>query len=356
MALWRHELAVQNTTVPEVPLQQLANRYTLTASGIHEAAQRAAFEHKIRKGSGGGRRGANAKRGLGVREIERSVRQQIEHSLGMLAEPFSTSLTWDDIVLDDETIERLKEMTDFGRHVRKVHDEWGFSRIDSYGRGLTALFSGPPGTGKTLSAAIIARELGQELFMVDLSRMVDKYVGETEKNIGRIFDEAERSNVVLLFDEADSLFGKRTSVRSSNDRYANMEVNYILQRMEHFSGTSILTTNLPMDMDDALQRRLKFRLTFRMPDADAREQIWQVMMPKQAPLDSDIAWWILAEEFELAPGHIKNAVMRAAFRAAKEQVSISNKLLWDAAAVEYRELGYLVQQDMPEPKANRRRN
>ena len=341
LKIWRDELSkVDSRPRHESALVETAHRYTVTAAAIQAAARRATFDSKLNAAFLNTR--DQSVRGV---DLHRSVRRQIEHNLGSLAEPFSTGLTWDDIVLPQELLSRLREMIDHARDQQKVNEEWGFSRINAYGRGLTALFAGPSGTGKTLCAAIIARELGAELFRVDLSRVVDKYVGETEKNIGRIFDEAERSQAVLLFDEADSLFAKRTGVKSSNDRYANMEVNYLLQRMEHFEGTSILTTNLAAEIDSALQRRLKFRLHFDIPNADDRAMLWQRMIPPQAPIAPGVEWDLIGDEFELAPGHIKNAVMRAAFRAAREDCLIDHELLRDSAIVECRELGFLILDD-----------
>src|SRR5436309_6157026 len=170
------------------------------------------------------------------------------------------------------------------RHAAKVYEEWGFSARHSLAMGVSALFAGPPGTGKTMCASVMARELDMELFRVDLSRVVSKWIGETEKNLGRVFDEAQRSNAIILFDEADSLFAKRTEVKSSVDRYANLEVNFLLQRMEAFSGVTILTTNFEDTIDSAFKRRLTFRIRFEKPDADARGALWEKMFPKETDL------------------------------------------------------------------------
>jgi SpoVK/Ycf46/Vps4 family AAA+-type ATPase len=228
------------------------------------------------------------------------------------------------------------------QYEKVVMDQWGFSRRFSYGRGLSALFSGPPGTGKTMIAGLIAKELGLELFRVDLSRVVSKWVGETEKNLGTAFDEAHNARAILLFDEADALFGKRTEVRSSNDRYANLETNYLLQRIESFEGIVLLTTNRDTSIDEAFRRRLRFRIEFPTPDAAEREQLWRSMIPATAPLDPDVDFTALAERFQMTGGYIKNAAMRAAYLAAtSEPKVISQTVLVKAAALEWEEMGKL---------------
>jgi len=338
-ALWQHHLAGPVSRQPELAYQvpSLANQYVLTPFDVEDAVQQAMMQSGVE--------GADRRRGtLEPEDIHRAVREQIEHKLRALAEPFTTSLTWDDLILPPELKQRLAEIVEYGGNARMVNEEWGFDRLNSYGGGLSALFGGPPGTGKTLSAAIVAREMGYELYRVDLSRIVDKYIGETEKNLSRIFDEAERSRAALLFDEADSLFAKRTEVKSSTDRYANQEVTYLLQRMENFDGVSFLTTNLADGLDEAFQRRIKFRLDFRMPDAEQREVLWRGMMPVRAPVGDDIQWLKLARTFEMAPGHIKNAVVRAAFMAARDRHVIDHAVLWKAAVIEYRELGNLIRE------------
>ena len=194
-------------------------------------------------------------------------------------------------------------------------------------------------------AGIIARELEMDLYKIDLSRVVSKYVGETEKNLARIFDEASQSHSVLLFDEADSMFSKRTEVKSATDRYANLEVNYLLQRMEDFEGVTILTTNFESGLDDAFKRRLRFRIKFPAPDVEARKDLWRKMLPAAAERSGDIRFEELAWDYELTGGHIKNAVLRAAFAAAQRGGGISHDDLKNAGAQECREIGKLVRED-----------
>ncbi len=269
------------------------------------------------------------------------LRARIDHALDSVADPVETTLGWQDVVLPDEVRDSLEEIRAQARHRTRVFDEWGFRRKMAYGRGLACLFSGPPGTGKTMMAGIIANDLGRVLYRVDLSRIVSKWVGETEKNLARVFDEAERAQVILFFDEADSLFSKRTEVKGANDRFANMEVNYLLQRMEQYDGMSILTTNFERSIDDAFKRRLKFRVHFPMPDAEQRAELWQRMVPEQMAIADDIRWASLGKQFKFSGGSIKNAVLRAAFYAADGEGVLTHALLNKAADAERREMGRL---------------
>jgi SpoVK/Ycf46/Vps4 family AAA+-type ATPase len=192
-------------------------------------------------------------------------------------------------------------------------------------------------------AGLIARELGLELYQIDLSRVLSKWIGETEKNLAKVFDAAETGHVVLLFDEADALMGKRTAdVKSSNDRYANIETNYILQRLEQFHGVAILTSNLESSIDPALSRRLSFELRFPFPDEEQRAEIWRRMLPAELPVEGEIDFMKLATRFELAGGHIRNIVLRAAYLAAADDTALTEAHLLRAAEYEYRDHGMLI--------------
>lgn len=275
-------------------------------------------------------------------EFDLAVRRQIRTNLSALATPVTTTHRWEDLILEEEQRQVIEEILAHARHRTRVFEEWGFSRkIGGRGRGLSCLFSGPPGTGKTMSATLIAKELGLDLYQVDLSRIVDKYVGETEKNLARLFDEASRVPVVLLFDEADSLFATRTKVESSNDRYANLEVNFLLQRMESHDGICILTTNLGTGIDEAFKRRLRFRLHFDMPGPEQRERLWRQMVPPGCEVADDVDWTRLARRWEMSGAIIRNAVLRAAFLAAARGGPLTNELLTQAARSELMELGRL---------------
>jgi SpoVK/Ycf46/Vps4 family AAA+-type ATPase len=219
----------------------------------------------------------------------------------------------------------------------KVYEEWGFeSSTASRGLGITALFSGPSGTGKTMAAEILASELHLDLFRIDLSAVVSKYIGETEKNLRKVFDAAEDSGAVLCFDEADALFGKRTEVRDSHDRYANVEVNYLLQRMENYRGLAVLTTNMKNAIDQAFMRRIGFIVNFPFPDERSREEIWKHVFPSCTPTDS-IDFSRLAR-LNISGGNIRNIALNSAFLAADECVPVNMKHIEHAVQTEYAKL------------------
>jgi len=270
------------------------------------------------------------------------VRRRLSHQLGALADVVRTTLDWKDVILSDDIYERVIEFLNFARHRQSVMRDMGFGRKLAYGRGLSAMFSGPPGTGKTMICTLLAKELGMELYRIDLSQVVNKYIGETEKNLAKIFDEAETSHAVLFFDEADSLFAKRTDVKSSNDRYANLEVNYLLQRMETFDGVTLLATNLEQGLDDAFKRRVRFSILFELPEEAERKKLWISMFPPKVPLEPDIDWDLMAKRFEMAGGYIKKAALRAALVAAEARRPITTADLLEAARQEYREMGRII--------------
>jgi SpoVK/Ycf46/Vps4 family AAA+-type ATPase len=223
-----------------------------------------------------------------------------------------------------------------------VLGEWGFDRKLSLGKGLNALFAGPSGTGKTMAAEVIADDLGLDLYKIDLSTVVSKYVGETEKNLERIFRAARNSNAILFFDEADALFGKRSEVRDAHDRYANVEISYLLQKMEEYDGLVVLTSNLSKNMDEAFMRRMHFTVEFPYPEEDARRRIWEIVLPDEAPLAPDIDFGLLAERYRLTGGNIRNVALTAAFLAARDSEVIGmDHLLW-ATRREFQKMGRLA--------------
>ena len=279
--------------------------------------------------------------------------EHIKHAIGSeLAERFrgignriDKHERWEDLVLSPETQDAVTELISRVRNSRMVVEQWGFGNKLAKGLGLSALFSGEPGTGKTMVAALIAAELGLQLYQIDLSSLVSKYIGETEKNLARAFDAAEAGHAVLLFDEADALFGKRTSdVKSATDRYANMETNYLLQRIERFSGVAILTTNLLTSMDPAFQRRIAVHVRFDLPDEDARAELWERMLPGNAPRAGSIDFHSLGRSYKFSGGYIRNAVLRAAYLAAAEGKSIAMDHLRRAADLEAWEMGRVAGQ------------
>lgn len=278
-------------------------------------------------------------------QLRAVITSSLNKGLQGIAERVTTTFAWKDLILPDKVLSALMEILTFARYRRKVFDEWGFGAKLPYGKANSCLFTGPPGTGKTMAAGVIARDLGMDLFRVDLSQVMSKWVGETEKNLARIFDEASRGHALLLFDEADSLFAKRTEVKTSNDHHNNLQVNYLLQRIETFEGVAVLTTNLADSIDDAFERRIKLRVEFPMPDAKTRAVLWSSLLPKGDQVDPNIDFARLGECFEIAGGHIKNAVMRAAFNAAEAGTPITTMLLEQAGISEMRGMGKLVRVD-----------
>jgi SpoVK/Ycf46/Vps4 family AAA+-type ATPase len=284
-------------------------------------------------------------------DLLEASRHQLQHDLKSLATRVDKTYRWEDLVISVDGYHALLEMISYAKNAERVYEGWGFGAKHSVAGGISALFSGPPGTGKTMCAGVIARELDMELFRVDLSRVVSKWIGETEKNLARVFDEAQRSNAVVLFDEADSLFAKRTEVKSSVDRYANLEVNFLLQRMETFNGITILTTNFEDTIDSAFKRRLTFRVRFEKPDAEARGALWEKMFPEAAELTADVDFGELGRRYEVSGGNIRNAAIRAAFLAASEGHPIDMDTLTRATLREAREMGVLIAEPRPSPPA-----
>jgi SpoVK/Ycf46/Vps4 family AAA+-type ATPase len=249
-------------------------------------------------------------------DVFEACRAQSRERIGDLARQVEPIHGWEDIVLPEEQTRQLREVAAHVEHRGTVYSEWGFEERFNLGTGVNVLFAGPSGTGKTMAAEVIAGDAGLDLYKVDLASVVSKYIGETETNIGRVFDEAEASNAVLFFDEADALFGERSEVSDAHDRYANVEVDYLLERMEEHDGVVLLATNLAENMDDAFQRRINLTVEFPIPDRSARERIWRGMFPAATPV-GDLDWEFLSE-FELTGGSIKNAALTAAFLAADE--------------------------------------
>lgn len=253
-----------------------------------------------------------------------------------LAQRIPATSTWADLVLPDTQRQILHDVAAHLRQRAKVYTQWGFAAKSHRGLGISALFAGPSGTGKTTAAEVLAGELNLDLYRIDLSAVVSKYIGETEKNLRRIFDAAEVGGVILLFDEADSLFGKRSDVKDSHDRYANMEVSYLLQRIEAYQGLAILTTNLKNSIDTAFLRRLRFVVQFPFPDAAQRTEIWRRMFPTHTPTQ-DLDFKKLAK-LSVAGGNIRNIALNAAFIAADANEPVQMKHLLQAAQGEYLKL------------------
>lgn len=256
--------------------------------------------------------------------------------LDILAQRLNAKATWENIVLPSEETSLLQQIADQVKQRSKVYQEWGFENRMNRGLGISALFAGESGTGKTMAAEVIANELRLNLYRIDLSAVVSKYIGETEKNLRRLFDAAEDGGAILFFDEADALFGKRSEVKDSHDRYANIEINYLLQRMEAFRGLAILATNMRNALDNAFVRRLRFIVNFQFPNPSERQKIWQKVFPKEVPIENlDFA---RLARLNLTGGSIHNIALNAAFLAAQQGTGVTMPLVLQSARAEFRKL------------------
>ena len=266
----------------------------------------------------------------------RTCRDFVRPRLDSLAQRLDPKATWDDLVLPEEQTALLRQIVGQVRERHKVYDQWGFAEVMNRGFGISAMFVGESGTGKTMAAEVIANDLGLNLYRIDLSAVVNKYIGETEKNLRKLFDAAERGGAILFFDEADALFGKRSEVKDSHDRYANIEINYLLQRMEAFSGLAILATNMKGALDTAFMRRLRFIVNLPFPGVKERKLIWQRALPSQTP-QKDLDYERLAR-LNVSGGNIHTIALNAAFLAAQNGQAVTMPLLLSAARVELRKL------------------
>lgn len=256
----------------------------------------------------------------------------------LLKHPYS----FKDIVLDAKTMETLMRICNYVKYRYTVFEEWGYSHKLAYGRGISMLFYGAPGTGKTMCASVLANEWGLDLVKVDLSQIMDKYIGETEKKLDAVFSSAQENNCVLFFDEADALFSKRTEINSSNDKYANIEVSHLLQKIELYDGIVILASNLVQNFDEAFKRRINFMLRFNLPSSEIRKELWQKVFPLETPLSDDIDFDLLAEKYEFSPSIIKSIALYAAFLAASQADCITMSHILEGIKYEYEKTGKLM--------------
>lgn len=262
----------------------------------------------------------------------------LESGMKDMAQKVECHYHWEDIVLPEGQRRSLRLACNQVKYRNKVYVEWGMEQILPYGKGVSMLFSGPPGTGKTMAAQVVAAELEMELYRVALPAVVSKYIGDTEKNLNEIFEQAKKSQVILFFDEADVLFSKRTEIKDSNDRYSNMEAAFLLQKMEEYEGVTILASNYQKNFDEAFKRRIKFVIDFPFPDEEGRREIWKKSIPPQI-FTSDIDLAYLSRSFELSGSNIKNIVLHAAFLAAASGEKLGMKQLLEAVRNEYAKLG-----------------
>jgi hypothetical protein len=337
-ARWRHALTraagqAPGAAVPDGDVEELAR--AVAAHRLDSGQLRRAADAAVRTAALDGRP-------VGADDLRVAVRAQNGAGLDRLARRIEPGVGWDDLVLPPGTRRRLRELALRARHREQVLGQWGMRPGGGRGRGVIALFAGESGTGKTMSAEVIAADLGMDLYVVDLSTVVDKYIGETEKNLERIFTEASAVNAVLLFDEADAIFGKRSEVKDAHDRHANIESAYLLQRMESFDGIAVLTTNLRANLDEAFTRRLDVVADFPVPDAGQRRALWDRCLGDRLPRADDLDLAFCADRFELAGGSIRACAVTAAYLAAESGEPLTMRQTVTAIAQEYRKLGRLV--------------
>jgi hypothetical protein len=331
--LW--QAALPGDSANEVDLSALANKFRFCGGQIRDVARSAWSAARWRDPEAGQ---------LTTAELYEACRLHSSRKLASLGRKIKPHHTWTDIVLPEDRLQQLREICNSMKYRSLVFDQWGFDRKLSLGKGLNILFAGPSGTGKTMAAEIMAGELELDLYKIDLSTVVSKYIGETEKNLARIFAEAETSNAILFFDEADALFGKRSEVRDSHDRYANIEVNYLLQKMEEHEGVVILATNFRKNMDDAFVRRMHFTVEFAFPNEHDRRRIWEQIWPREMPQSPDLDLDFMARRFEVPGGNIRNIATAAAFLAASDGGVVNMSHLLHGTRREYQKMGKVVRQ------------
>ena len=317
LGLWSRSLAVAGIHLPEGERRALADHFALTPAQIADAI--AAARDRAEMGDGTGLSDGAL--------LHEAAREQPRERLGAFATTVACQHGWSDLVLPPAALSRLREISAAIRLRHIVYGDWAFARRIASGSGVKALFAGASGTGKTMAAGVIAREVGLDLIKIDLSGLVSKYIGETEKNLDRVFASAQAGNTLLFFDEADALFGKRSEVKDAHDRYANIEMAYLLQKIEEHTGVVLLASNLRRNIDEAFLRRLHYVVDFPQPDVADRERLWRGMFPEEAPLAPDIDFAFLARQFELVGGDIRNVVLDAAFLAAEERGPIGMRQL-----------------------------
>ncbi|MBI3960461.1 MAG: ATP-binding protein [Chloroflexi bacterium] len=331
LAFWKYYLDnIHFPVVEGLDVQPIASQFALTSRQIQDSVATARDTALQRKDI------------IQRRDLISAARTHSSPNLSGLAQKIEPRYDWDDLVVPDDQKAMLREMVQTVKGRGVVMEEWGVGRKLKTSAGVTVLFAGPPGTGKTMAAEVITNDLGLDLYKLDLSMVVSKYIGETEKNLGRIFDEAQSSSAVLFFDEADAIFGKRSEVKDSHDRYANMEVSYLLQRMEQYDGVTILATNLRANMDEAFTRRMQFIVDFPFPDEDERLYIWQTLFPVDLPQAADIDLRLFASRFKLAGGNIRNIIVSAAYLAAANGGQVTMDHLLHTTRRELQKMGRLV--------------
>lgn len=340
--LWKDFLA-EYAVDDKISCETLAAQFNFTPGMIREvveaAAKKTAAHRAERMEDAAGKSAAGETGKIDAASIYEACQQKISHRLGERASRVNASYTWEELVLEEDQKDLLRQACSQITYRYRVYEEWGFQSKLAYGRGVSMLFAGSPGTGKTMAAQVLARELNLELYKVDLSGVLSKYIGETQKNLREIFNEVQKSRSILFFDEADALFGKRVHVTDSRDISANAQTAYLLQKIEEYDGITILATNLLQNFDDAYKRRIKYIVRFTFPQEEQRRQLWAKVFPGQMPLADDIDTEYLASGFELSGAAIKNIAVNAAFMAAAEQQLTGMKHIMAALQQEYKKSG-----------------
>jgi len=339
---WQSHLASMGMNLNEQDLDYLSDRFLLQPTQIANAVAIAANTKHWKTFSN---KDQNIPQTEDLQLLFTAARSQSGRDLTNLARKIEPKYQWQDIVLPPNQTSQLREICNQAKHHHLVWETWGFGERLSLGKGLNVLFSGLPGTGKTMAAEVIARELQLDLYKIDLSQMVSKYIGETEKNLNRVFNAAANSNAILLFDEADAIFGKRSEVQDAHDRYANIETSYLLQKMEEYQGIAILTTNFRSNIDEAFMRRLRFTIEFPLPDISERHQIWQQIWPHHTPRSPDLDLEFLAKKFQLSGANIRNIALRASFLAADDGGMVNMEHLIYAIRQDYDQRGKILMRE-----------
>ncbi|MCK5013024.1 MAG: ATP-binding protein, partial [Candidatus Omnitrophica bacterium] len=317
--------------VPDLDIDALASKFNFSGGQIEDAISSARNLAIVKKPENPA---------ISMENLYRGCKAQSNKSLSAFAKNIPPRYTWEDIVLPKDIEAQLREVSGYIKYKGKVYIDWGFDAKLSLGKGLNVLFSGSSGAGKTMAAEVIAKESGLDLYKIDLSSVVSKYIGETEKILKKIFLEAETSNAILFFDEADALFGKRSEVKDAHDRYANIETNYLLQKMEEHEGIVILASNFKANIDEAFLRRMHFAVEFTSPEEDLRERIWTHIFPGDTPINDDVDYSFLSK-FKITGGNIKNIALNAAFLAAGDSDEVRMEHIIRATKREFQKMGKL---------------
>ncbi|MCL2633081.1 MAG: AAA family ATPase [Oscillospiraceae bacterium] len=334
--LWNYFANVGGYTFnDDVDIEKVISTFDLPAGHIKDVLQLAQIQAAVNEGV------------ITHRNICDAIREKNRVEISAFAELMRTEFTWGDLVLGEESVNMLQKVCNRVLYKRVVNDKWGMGRKLPYGRGLSVVLYGPPGTGKTMAAQVIANEIGRDIYRIDLSRMISKYIGETEKNLGEVFDAAQNVNAVLFFDEADALFTKRTEVKEARDKYANTETSYLLQKIEAYNGITVLATNNASNFDVAFKRRINYFVNIEMPNPEERLKLWQSLITEKMPLDDSVNISALARKFELSGSEIKSALIEAAYAAAAGNSRITQEMLLTAISDEYKKSGRIIfKQDM----------